>query len=310
MTPDATASNSEGERLPVASRYFVAKHVPDLLRYEPRNVGVVLWTPSGTWARFLGEDDYGHLDSRRLPAFVGDPHTFREWIIYWRGLIQTGKGLSEILGPLESLTFHDEPRIKQSLIERASKAHWILTPGAVFMDPIHRGTEAELVKRLFSDLVNTNDAPAQDLEPVEKVARNLVRTLGLRKRPHFKEDFLVKIPEKEYEFIVDYAFVGKRIERLWQTLPTMPHRRQLETYAESTAFRFEQVHETYQLEAYKMYVLIAMTHEQEKRHKRAIAMVGDYAQVHNLADSEARMAVFIDLPKLDGLEGTPLGDQG
>ena len=49
--PAVTKSAHNPQELPIASRYFIAKHVPDLMRYEPCNVGVILWTPCGAMSR-------------------------------------------------------------------------------------------------------------------------------------------------------------------------------------------------------------------------------------------------------------------
>lgn len=56
-----------------SNRYFVAKYIPDLLRNEPRNFGVILWTPDGVAARFLAEERErpGEIDGRRASAYQG-----------------------------------------------------------------------------------------------------------------------------------------------------------------------------------------------------------------------------------------------
>jgi hypothetical protein len=38
------------------AKYFLAKYIPDMHRFEPRNIGVVIWSPSGIEARFLAEN--------------------------------------------------------------------------------------------------------------------------------------------------------------------------------------------------------------------------------------------------------------
>ena len=38
-------------------RYLLAKYIPDPLRMEPRNIGVVLWAEGNVAARFVGESD-------------------------------------------------------------------------------------------------------------------------------------------------------------------------------------------------------------------------------------------------------------
>jgi hypothetical protein len=67
-------------------RYTIAKYIPDVFRNEPRNIGVLLWTPDGTAARFLGEkpDTPGEVDEAAVPKFVSSAHAYKEWVRYWR----------------------------------------------------------------------------------------------------------------------------------------------------------------------------------------------------------------------------------
>ena len=45
-------------------RYLLAKYIPDHLRMEPRNIGVVLWAEGNVTARFFGESDATDSRSR------------------------------------------------------------------------------------------------------------------------------------------------------------------------------------------------------------------------------------------------------
>ncbi len=67
--------------------YIVAKYIPDLFRMEPRNIGVIVWSPSGVDARFVAEGTAksGEIDGRNLPDFAsGQGSVFKQWIQYWR----------------------------------------------------------------------------------------------------------------------------------------------------------------------------------------------------------------------------------
>lgn len=67
-------------------KYLIAKYIPDLARMEPRNVGIILWSPDGVEARFLAEkiSQPGLIDGRSIPSFVGSANAFRQWIEFWR----------------------------------------------------------------------------------------------------------------------------------------------------------------------------------------------------------------------------------
>lgn len=65
--------------------YYLVRHVPDILRNEPRNVGVILALGDELAARFVGEASAGSLDLRRVsPGLVPDRQLYFEWHNYWR----------------------------------------------------------------------------------------------------------------------------------------------------------------------------------------------------------------------------------
>jgi hypothetical protein len=294
-----SAANSTSS-LPVASRYFIAKYVPDSLRCEPRNVGVVLWTPTGAAARFVGERSDDSLDLRQAPPFVDDQQVYRQWVEYWRALIHPATGLTDLAGPLASI---DETALTQSL-GQASKAHWWLVPGGVLLDPVLPSEFPVVLERLFRELVMTNEILVP-LESVHKIVTNVIRSLSLHQDPHFQVG--VTLPTQSgAELHFDYGYVGKKVERLWQELPTMPKARQLELYATGTAFKFELAKSHFRLTPEQMCILICMTNAQEKTHREWLDLVGRYAQVHNVLDTRDRFNAFSDLPALDPLEGTAM----
>ena len=289
------------QELPVASRFFVAKHIPDLLRYEPRNVGVILWTPYGAASRFVGERADGTLDLRCCPPFVEDAQIYKQWVDYWRGLLKADVGLQELVGPLERIDDANLPK----LLTRASKEHWLLAPGGVIFDPIAEKDSLATLQRLFSEIISIENTviPA---ETVEKIVRAVVRALSLNTNPNFHEHYRLKVPKTGDELHFDYAFAGKKVERLWQQMPTMPRPAQLEPYAEATAFKFDQARHAFGLAPEKLCAVISMTGSQEKANANWLRLVGRYAQIYNLHDPQARIDAFGRLPHLDPLEGTDL----
>lgn len=67
------------------TRLAVIRYVPDPVRDEPRNVGVIAWRAGEVAARFVGEDDAGDLDRRHISRrLIEDRQTYVEWVHYWR----------------------------------------------------------------------------------------------------------------------------------------------------------------------------------------------------------------------------------
>src|SRR5436190_6468630 len=69
----------------------VVRYVPDPVRDEPRNVGVVAWHAGKAVARFIGEDDVGALDRRRISSrLIPDRQTYGDWVQFWRSQLASG----------------------------------------------------------------------------------------------------------------------------------------------------------------------------------------------------------------------------
>src|SRR5438067_1720912 len=70
----------------LTTEIYVAKYIPDTRRWEPVNVGVVVFTSEGSAGRFLGETARGS-DHRQTRHVVADPEVYDEWLKYWRRAI-------------------------------------------------------------------------------------------------------------------------------------------------------------------------------------------------------------------------------
>jgi hypothetical protein len=83
-----TASNDTHESI---ARYFIAQHIPDVMRRETRNVGVFVHKGDEVSCRFFGEDPAsGKIDGRQLKSFRS-PKAYRQWVKHWRRTVTLGK---------------------------------------------------------------------------------------------------------------------------------------------------------------------------------------------------------------------------
>lgn len=73
----------------MSARYWIAQYVQDVFRNEPRNVGVLVAVGNDVAGRFLGENEDGIIDGRRLKNFPY-PDVYRQWITYWRRELAKG----------------------------------------------------------------------------------------------------------------------------------------------------------------------------------------------------------------------------
>lgn len=71
----------------MTTSWYVCKYVPDLMRDEPRNLGVIVHDNAGhVQFRFVGERPDGVIDGRRAQGWVNSVETYRLWIKHWKNL--------------------------------------------------------------------------------------------------------------------------------------------------------------------------------------------------------------------------------
>lgn len=70
-------------------QYWIAQHIDDPFRNEPRNVGVIVRLNGEFVARFFGEQSDGTVDGRRLRG-LRYPDVYKQWLSYWRAETMRG----------------------------------------------------------------------------------------------------------------------------------------------------------------------------------------------------------------------------
>jgi len=65
--------------------------MPDMLRREPRNIGVIVRDGDAVSAKFLGETAPGVVDRRRTSK-LNAPDVYLEWVYFWRDELAKGAG--------------------------------------------------------------------------------------------------------------------------------------------------------------------------------------------------------------------------
>ncbi len=85
MIRSLTTTSSEPSNDTV--RCWIVQHIADSFRKESRNVGVIVQRGKAFDARFVGESSELEFDDRKL-RFLRHPKVYRNWVRYWRRLIQ------------------------------------------------------------------------------------------------------------------------------------------------------------------------------------------------------------------------------
>jgi hypothetical protein len=71
----------------MTASWYVCKYIPDLMRDEPRNLGVIVHDDAGELRfRFVGERSDGVVDGRRVQNWVKSVETYKLWVTHWKKL--------------------------------------------------------------------------------------------------------------------------------------------------------------------------------------------------------------------------------
>ncbi len=117
--------------------YMVFKYIPDMIRMEPRNIGVMLWNDGAIAAKFLKEK----------PAFVDSESAYLQWIEWWSGQLKKTEITSALNGqtaPVTSSKFLE-------VLQEGSKGNFYLALGGQVLQEVNDVEDA--VNYLFKTIV-------------------------------------------------------------------------------------------------------------------------------------------------------------
>jgi hypothetical protein len=218
---------------------FVAKYAPSIERMEPRNVGVVVWTPENLVARFLGEQPDGRVVS---PAIVPKEsrHAYREWISYWR--LSLAK--PSIQGPGGRPVLRSSPEFMEALRSK-SKASFMLCEAGYIKDKVS-AVELPAVVDEYFDILVKESTPEQLREHKRALRKGVAEALGMVNIDQFGGGWQNRVPVRckigtiTRPLIFDHALLANK-------LPTAVFQRVLLPQQASicqASFMFDKIHVT------------------------------------------------------------------
>jgi hypothetical protein len=157
------------------TKYFLVKYIPDMHRFEPRNIGVIVWSPFGIEARFLAENANrpGEADGRSIPDWVTSHNAYRQWIHFWRealseNSIEPLRG-GEII-PASSPAFMDA-------LKETAQGNFVLMEAGAILDQVAEGDLPAVANQLFAQLVQ--EAAKRDVYDEAKAEATLAEAAKL-----------------------------------------------------------------------------------------------------------------------------------
>lgn len=269
-------------------RYFVAKHTSDLQRMEPRNIGIIVWTPAAAAGRFIAERTGapGDVDGRSIPPFVISASAYKQWVAFWRSELNSkpsasGKALNKWA---ESL-------------RQSSRGNFWLAEGGTILGSAEAQDVCELADDLFVQLVEP-DATEELRDPaLDQVADDIIRRLNLTRNECFHSRYQVSCrvaPNVSEKFEFSHAYKNGMLKRLYQRVPLASKRTPLRRAVHDSAWMFEKVVQQRIVTQDQAIALVFATEEQKK--DPAISwsfdVLGSVARLANLANADEAISAF------------------
>ncbi|MCX7046007.1 MAG: hypothetical protein NTX50_11055 [Candidatus Sumerlaeota bacterium] len=284
-----------------SAEYYLLKYIPDLHRFEPRNVGVILWSHEGVAARFLAErpDRSGEVDGRSVPSFIASTSAYKQWIMYWRKALRANCAIPVQGG---SAVARSAPEFLKTLAT-ANQGNYHLAPGGLLLDPVISDNLEEITSQLFDSLVISGIAEEQRDPTLDEIVDEIIEDTRLSTDANFCNSYEVSCQfsqglEERFEF--SHAYKNGSPKALLQRVPFSSRKRQTRKTVDATAWMFEKVAGARIVEPRNLVALVALTVEQmaETETLQRLAVLGSVGRVLNVLERDAARLEFERLPTL------------
>jgi hypothetical protein len=176
----------------MSKKWFVVKYVPDLVRREPKNIGVILLVEGIGTSRFLGEQQDGDIDGRTVPQF-GNHLVYKAWVKQWRMLRDQGADALQ----------------HEVATGRRSGASFYLEDGGELLAGTDDRPDDEILDDLYATLVRPDTEPAV-ADDVRRLTSKVIRSLGLTKKVQERARISVTVAGLPDDLWFDYRYDNGR----------------------------------------------------------------------------------------------------
>ncbi|MBN1458584.1 MAG: hypothetical protein JXA57_03550 [Armatimonadetes bacterium] len=281
-------------------KYLLAKYISDLRRVEPRNIGVIVWSPQGVGARFTAEkqDRPGEVDGRSIPSWVTSSLAYKQWVQYWQQEINKDpiqRRADGALVPRRSPEFTE-------VLAASGKGNFVLVDGGFLLDPIEADGLQEVVDHLFGLLVEDSGPEEPRDATLDDLMDGLIQET-VRDDPHFKSQYRVdcSIAENVMEsFEFSHCYGNGAPLRLYQRVPFSRKRLLRRKTVDSTAWMFEKVIKEGIINREQGGVIVNAPPElrADPEIERSISVLGSVTRVLDLQERETVVRELASLPSL------------
>ena len=251
----------------MAADWYLVKHVPDLMRNEPINVGVVVTGDGRARARFVGEREDGTIDGRRVPRIVEGLETFKAWAAFIRREAEAGR-LDERIA---------------SLARRGGDSFVLERRGAVVGDLAATSIDAA-VDQLYCAAVAVEPAAAAP-SGLDALAEHVVGRLALPAGRELERsvDYPLTIRGEPIQVHFDYRYVNGKVT-LMDKVNLGGHGRRLTQSVNDFLYRIEQVEKQAKVSEF---VALYAGHQDDSRQEEQLRLIDKYARTVDLCRDDA-----------------------
>lgn len=283
------------------AQFLVAKYVPDLIRNEPRNIGVIVWSEAGVEARFQGADKYGNFTSKNIPNFIQSPPAYKQWVKFWLSEVQKDK--IEFIGA-GKFAEKVSPDFVEAL-QTTGKGNYFLDKGGAVLETITEEKLPKLVDELFMTLVNVTPESTDEkysTEFLEIQCEEVIQKTRLVKNKFFKkEGMTIQCPlATEVTEIIAFSYAIRNGAPVWlgQQVPLRKYPIERDRIIESAAWRFQAaIKYEFVKNKDRLAAFVCPTDAQmrDREVQKGLAILATQARVLNLSNREEAQAALDEI---------------
>jgi hypothetical protein len=276
------------------AKYLLAKYIPDLHRFEPRNIGVIVWSPLGIEARFLAEypNRPGEVDGRSIPSFVTSASAYKQWIRYWRDAI-TGTSIRPLGGG--DVVSSSSPGFME-VLQQTARGNFVVMDAGSVLDDISEEELPTVADQLFAQLIEVNTPEEPRDIGFDELCDSLMVRAQLKHHRNFHDRYPVRCTVRgvDEEFLFSHAIANGTIERAYQRFPIPKRKTQLQKNRDATAWMLESLLNTNIITSDKTVLLVDATPEQISQIEvdKSIRLLGSMSRVVNIHNEAEALAEF------------------
>lgn len=278
--------------------FYILKFIPDPVRQEPRNLGILIWTPNLVYARLAGTttDQPWSVDGRRIGGGkLESLNTYKQWIMALQDLINS-KRIQNLRS--QETVENTSPGFIDALKTWCNGSILLTNGGEIFLE-----SPEESIQPILDSLYETYVAPSSVapgflksgiLRRVEsldvKVAlQNLINSTPLKEDPYLikKKTIRCEVRGIQEDLEFSYAYENGALHRLIQTIELPKRREQIRQNVQSSAWMFDRVLNQNIVKDGQIIAAMCFPEERLKESEvgKGVSLIASMATIWNLADA-------------------------